>query len=146
MPEIGIKEGINVVTHSHPGYTLKEGEIKKTIEYANILNRAKISTGGSSHWRLPLKKFYEIPACGSILLSDLPLEDTDFFKGRIIEISPGAMNSKNYEDRLRGKIMNVLENHDKYKEVLQPFRTEKDRFDRSYEGRALEMRNILKGI
>lgn len=146
LPEIGIKEGINVKVHAHPGRILKEGEEKKTIEYASILNQAKIATGGSSHWRLPLEKFYEIPACGAILLSDLPLEDREFFKNRIIEVEKEEINTPKHKDKLRKDIMNVLENYEKFKEVFQPFRTEKDKFDRSYEGRALEMRKILKSI
>lgn len=146
LPGIGVKEGINVYLHEHPGRVLKEREEKKTVEYANILNRAKISTGGSSHWRLPLKKLYEIPACGSILLSDLPLEDSDFFKKKIIEVNPERINSKIYEDEIRRKVMNVLENYDKSKQDLQPFNTINDLFSRSYKGRALEMRAILKDI
>ena len=146
LPEIGVKEGINVYTHEHPGRVLEKGEEKKTIEYANILNRSKISTGGSSHWRLNLKKFYEIPACGSILLSDLPLEDTAFFRGNIIEIDPEKTHSKGYENEIRGKIIGVLENYDKYKKELQPFKNADDFFSRSYEGKALEMRAILGSI
>ena len=146
LPEIGIKEGINIQIHVHPGRVLKKGEEKKTKEYANVLNQAKIATGGSSFWRLPLKKLYEIPACGTILLSDLPLEDSAFFKGKIMEIKPGKINFKSYADNLRKDIMNVLENYEEFQQKLQPFRTENDRFLRSYEGRALEMRRILKSI
>ena len=146
LPEIGIKEGLNVEILNHPGYNLENGSGKKTRDYANVINRAKISTGGSSHWRLPLQKFYEIPACGSILLSDLPLEDKEFFEERILEVDSNEINSKKSEDLVRRKVMNVLENYDVAKRKLQPFKTEKDKFDRSYSGKALEMRTILETI
>ena len=144
LPEIGIKEGLKVEIFKHPGYKSLGGE--KTKDYAKMLNRAKIATGGSSKWNLTLKKFYEIPACGTILLSDIPLDDASFFKGKIIEINPKRINEKRYEDELRRNIIQVLENYDKLKTKLQPFKTEKDKFERSYEGRALEMRTIISSI
>ena len=42
--------------------------------------------------------------------------------------------------------MDTLENYEKVKEEFQPFRSKQDKFDRSYQGRGLEMRAILKGI
>ena len=144
LPEIGKEEGLKVKTFEHPGYTNLDGE--KTKEYAKIINRAKIATGGSSHWKLVLKKFYEIPACGTILLSDLPLDDTSFFKERIIEISSEKVNEKEYKDGLKRRIIEVLENYDNLKTELQPFRTKEDNFNRSYQGRALEMRTIISSI
>jgi len=144
LPEIGKEEGLKIETFEHPGYTSLDGE--KTKEYAEIINRAKIATGGSSHWRLVLKKLYEIPACGTILLSDIPLDDTSFFKGRIIDVNPGRINEKGYKDELRRTIMNTLKNYDDLKTELQPFRTEEDYFNRSYQGRALEMRTIISSI
>ena len=146
LPEIGIREGINVVTQNHPGYGTGFRNSKGTKAYSHIINRSKIATGGSGHWRLPFKKFYEVPACGTILLSDIPLEDTGFFKGRILEVDPVRINSPDYEDVVRGKIMSALADYDNSKERLQPFGSEKERFYRSFDGRALEMRAILKTI
>lgn len=147
LPNIGEKEGLKIGFHNHPGYEDKEksgGEHER--EYADVLNRSKIAIGGSSYWRLPLKKFYEVAACGTILLSDLPLEDRDFFKNRIIEVDSNKIHTKKYEDDIRKNIVNTLENYGESKEILQPFRTEKDIFDKSYKGRALEIRAILSTI
>jgi hypothetical protein len=148
LPEIGMKEGISVETWKHPGYWPEENNSNREFvkSYSNILNRAKIAIGGSSHWKLALKKFYEVPACGSILLSDLPIDDSEFFKDRIIEVDPKKISSSGYEDEIRRKVMNVLENYEKSKNILQPFKTEQDRFDKSYEGRALEIRKSISQI
>lgn len=145
LPNIANKEGLKLEFWKHPGY-FPGRENNQEEQYSNILNRAKIATGGSSYWRLPLKKLYEIPSCGAILMSDLPFDDTDFFKGRIIEVNPNSLQSRNYEDDLRRMIVNTLENYDSKREILQPFRKNKDRFDRSYVGKAIEMRKIISGI
>jgi hypothetical protein len=144
LPEIGVKEGIRVGVFDHPGY-FSENKTNHQQAYSDILNRAKIAVGGSSCWRLPLKKFYEAPASGAILLSDLPLEDTDFFRERILEVDPDLVGSNAYEDVVRRSVMETLTDYGS-KERLQPFKSEQDKFDRSYEGRALEMRKILQEI
>jgi len=147
LPWIGEKEGLKVVRLKHPGY-FPEGKTTTSFkdEYSSMLNRAKIAIGGSSRWGLSLKKFYEVPASGAILLTDLPVDDQDFFKGRVIEVNPRRIRSPNYRDELRREIMNTLENYDASKERLQPFRTRKDRTSRSYEGRALEIKAALATI
>lgn len=148
LPELGEKKGFKVERWSHPGYW-PEGEksdVNSAGLYADVLNRSKIAIGGSSHWRLALKKFYEAPACGAILLSDLPLEDRAFFEDRIIEVDVERIKSSRYKDELGVKIVGVLTDYDNSKRRLQPFRSEQDRFNRSYNGRALEMRAVLAGI
>jgi len=145
LPEIAEAEGLKVEFLTHPGYFPQNGADYQS-RYAQMLNRAKIATGGSSHWRLPLKKFFEIPACGATLLSDVPADDTNFFNGRIIEVDPEKTALPSDKDQLRRSVMTFLENYPAYKEHLQPFRTQQDRVDRSYHGRALEMRRILATI
>jgi len=148
LPEIGEKEGLKVEKWSHPGYWSKAERLggEFTRLYSEILNRSKIAIGGSSYWRLPLKKFYEVPACGAILLSDLPLEDRIFFDGRIIEVDPDRIKSFGYEDEVKGKLVDTLANYEGARRELQPFRSKQDCFNRSYAGRALEMRAVLSGI
>ena len=147
LPEIGVKEGINIVYWKHPGYDRIEGNQKNFLEdYSNILNKSKIAIGGSSHWRLPLKKFYEATACGAILLSDLPLEDKEFFENRILEIKPEKITKKEYAEDVRKMITETLLNYDKLKIDLNPFRAEQDRFNKSYKGRALDIRKIVSRI
>ena len=145
LPKIGKQEGIKIHFQKHPGY-FPNDDRNYEQEYANLLNRAKIATGGSSHWRLPLKKLYEIPASGAILLSDIPFDDADFFRGKILEIEPKKINSQRYQEELKKNIMETLEHYDKYKKELQPFSAKKDRFSRSYRGRALKMRKIISKI
>lgn len=145
VPEIGEKEGLRIFFQEHPGYFPEDGRNYEQ-EYADLINRTKISTGGSSYWRLPLKKFYEIPASGAVLLTDLPIDNKDFFEGRVIEVDQGKIHSKNYKDVLRKDIMDILENYEVMRNDLQPFRGLKDRFERSYEGRSQEMRRIISGI
>jgi len=147
VPEIGVKEGLKVKVKQHPGYfPTKQPKKGYAEEYAGLLNRSKIAIGGSSHWRLLLKKLLEIPACGTILLSDLPVDDSGFFKNRILEVDPEKIDSSGYVDVVRRRICTALENYNSSKARFQPFRTEQDRFDRSYKGRALEMRAILAQI
>lgn len=145
LPEIGIKEGINVLSWKHPGYWNGEFE-KGTIPYSNVINNSKIAIGGSSHWKLPLQKFYEVPACNTILLSDLPKGDKDFFKGKILEIDSRKIKCNGYEDTLRRKIMDTLDNYEKFKVKLQPFTSDELKFSKSLEGKALEIRNVLSKI
>lgn len=145
LPKIGEQEGLKIDALEHPGY-FPDSNINHQKKYSQILNKSKIAIGGSSHWRLPLKKFYEVPACGTILLSDLPMEDVNFFKGRILEIDPNRITSKKYVDVLKGLVMDTLENYEKVRERFQPFRSKQNKFDRSYQGRALEMRAILREI
>lgn len=146
LPEIGIKEGLNVQKWKHPGYFSNNKGNGFIEEYSDILNKSKIAIGGSSYWRLPLKKFYETPACGAILLSDLPLEDKAFFENKIIEINPKKIKFNDYKDVVRRGIMDVLKNYKTTKKNFQPFNSEQGVFNRSYEGKALEIRKIISTI
>ncbi|GAF93114.1 unnamed protein product, partial [marine sediment metagenome] len=128
LPKIGEEEGFRVERWGHPGYWPK-GERPKgnfTGAYSEVLNRAKIAIGGSSHWRLALKKFYEVPACGAILLSDLPLEDKAFFEGRVIKVDPKKVRTVGYKEELGRTIVDTLVKYEDSKEKLQPFRSEQD--------------------
>jgi hypothetical protein len=145
LPEIGEQEGIKVVPHAHPGY-FPDNPLRHIREYAGMFNRSRIAIGGSGLWRTIFKKFYEGPGSGAILLSDLPQDDTAFFRGRTLEVDRSKINSAGYSDEVRRMVMDTLTGYDSARSILQPFRTEQDRFDRSYDGRALEMRLILKRI
>lgn len=145
IPLIGEKEGLKIEYLKHPGH-FPEDDVDYQELYSDILNRSKIASGGSSHWSLSLKKLYEIPASGAILTTDIPVDDSDFFKERVLEVDINKFSSNNYIDKFRSNLVSVLENYDSYKRELQPFRSDEDRFNRSYEGRALEMRAIMRDI
>jgi hypothetical protein len=140
------KEGVRVVTMDHPGYMLERQGADFASHYASMLGRSKIAIGGTSRWKLPLKKLYEVPATGAVLLTDLPEEDRGFFEGRVIEVDPEKIGSEGYADAMRESVLDVLSNYGSQRNVLQPFRSDEDRFRRSYYGRALEIRSILSEI
>ena len=148
LPEIGEIGGFRVEKWGHPGYWPegKRSDGDFTGLYSDVLNRSKIAIGGSSHWRLALKKFYEVPACGAVLFSDLPLEDRAFFEGRVIGIDSERIGSLKYRENLAERIVNVLTNYEEQRDGFQPFRSEQDRFNRSYDGRSLEIRAVLSEI
>jgi hypothetical protein len=149
IPKIGEQYGLNVFYYKHPGYwhDSKNRPNKEFIEdYSDIINRSKIAIGGSSKWRLLLKKYYEVPSCGTVLIGDLPFDDSDFFKNNMIDIDPQKINEKDYEQCIARKILDVIDNYSVIKKKLQPFQSDSQRFARSYKGRALEMRSVLSNI
>ncbi len=148
LPRIGEKEGLRVERWEHPGYWHEEDRTSGDFvgAYADVLNRSKVAIGGSSHWRLPLKKLYEVTSCGGILLTDLPSEDRSFFEGKVLEVDPNKIGTRGYEDEVRGMVVDTLANYEEARSRLQPFGSKQDVFDRSYEGKALEIRKILEGI
>ena len=148
LPKIGGEVGLRVESWEHPGYWHEGDRSSEDFirPYSNVLNRSKIAIGGSSHWRLPLKKFYEVSACGGILLSDLPLEDKVFFEGKILEVDPEKIGVCGYENEVRDMIVKTLSNYDEVRSNLQPFGNKQDVFDKSYTGKALEIRKVLSGI
>jgi len=148
LPKIGEEAGLRIESWEHPGYWHEGNRFSGDFvgPYSDVLNRSKIAIGGSSHWRLPLKKFYEVTSCGGILLSDLPLEVMFFFEGKILEVDPSKIGVRGYENEVKDMIVNTVANYDKVKDRFRPFANEKDVFDRSYEGKALEIRKVLVNI
>lgn len=66
----------------------EEGTVEDTpaqrLDYATHLNRARISVQGTSRYNYVTRKSFEIPACGTVLLTDwIPeMEDLGFRPGR----------------------------------------------------------------
>ncbi|MFC5451035.1 glycosyltransferase [Paenibacillus aestuarii] len=90
------------VTHKHPGYdySLKEnGNIFVGEKYAKEVARAKIFLTCGSIYNYPLGKYFEVPACNTLLLaSGFPeLLDLGFIdKKTFVEI-----NEENFEEKAK---------------------------------------------
>jgi hypothetical protein len=90
-----------VKTLNHPGYELKKDQLtKQLINYANEINKSKIVFSCSSTYRFALSKYFEIPACNSLVAADLPDERHDFFNSFVLNIDP------NWDDK---KIVSTIE-------------------------------------
>ena len=79
-------KNLNTKILSHPGYRIKNVD-EQVIRYAKELNKSKLVLSCSSIYKYALAKYVEVPACGSLLLADLPDEQNDFFKNLIIPIN-----------------------------------------------------------
>jgi len=97
----------------HPGYNL---DIKNhddiLVEYAKAINKSKITLSCSSKYFYLLGKMTEIPACRSLLCSDLPDDRNDIFSQFTLEI-----NDSMSDDKIVEKIKSMLNNDSKLKEM-----------------------------
>ncbi len=79
----------------HPGYQLKKDQLdKQLINYANEINKSKIVFSCSSRYKFALAKYFEIPACNSLIAADIPDERPDFFNSFVLYIDPKWNNAK----------------------------------------------------
>jgi len=54
----------------HPGYGhFKPGEVVMSVEYAQLLNRAKLVITDGGKFDYPIAKYFEVPACKSALVT-----------------------------------------------------------------------------
>ena len=54
----------------HPGYRhFKPGEVVMGVEYARLLNRAKLVITDGGKFGYPIAKYFEVPACKSVLVT-----------------------------------------------------------------------------
>jgi len=89
------------VYHRHPGYrNIGEQEEKKLFvgeRYAREINRAKIFFTCGSILKIPVKKYFEVLACRTLLLADTftELQDLGFVPGTHFV----AINSSNFAEK-----------------------------------------------
>lgn len=83
------KRGYRVVILKHPGYTLpaRDGTVVG-IEFARMLNRAKLVFTCSMRFKYALAKYSEIALCRSLAVGDIPDERQEFFKQTILNVEP----------------------------------------------------------
>ncbi|RSL29030.1 glycosyltransferase family 1 protein [Salibacterium salarium] len=99
------------IHHKHPGHRFFKGEEKKNAligrNYAMEINKAKIFFTDDSIYKYPINKYFEIPACNTLLLAtgskelrDLGFKDNETF----VEI-----NENNYLEKARYYLTNEKE-------------------------------------
>lgn len=86
-------KNLNVKILNHPGYRIKNVN-EQVVSYTRELNRSKLVLSCSSIYKYALAKYVEVPACGSLLLADLPDERNEFFKNLIVPIDISMSESE----------------------------------------------------
>ena len=88
------------VHHQHPGY--RQIKNKETLlvgeSYAREINRAKICLTCNSVFSYPLMKYFEIPACGSLLMAPASPELLDL--GFVPGVHFVSIEDHNFEEKL----------------------------------------------
>lgn len=98
-----------VYKHKHPGYNLKDAHTDRyLIEFAKAINQSRIVLTDSGKPRSRFGKYIEVPACGTVLVADLPKDNADDY-GYLIHIDM-SMSDEDIKD----KIAHYLENDDDY--------------------------------
>jgi hypothetical protein len=89
------------VLHRHPGYCdysrEEENEALVGTAYAKTVNKAKIFFTDDSLYKFPIAKYFEVPACNTLLLASgsAELRDLGFIDGEtFVEINEGNYRKK----------------------------------------------------
>ncbi|MFP3886609.1 glycosyltransferase [Priestia filamentosa] len=88
------------VRHKHPGYRNVEKNESNVIigdDYAKEINRAKICFTCDSIYKYPIKKYFEVPACNTLLLA--PFSDELHKLGFIPGVNFVSINENNFEEK-----------------------------------------------
>ncbi len=80
--------GYNVYKHPHPGYVHNDAYTNKyLIDFAKVINRAKICITCSGVPKSRFGKYIEIPMCNTAIAADIPhKQEEDEFRKFVIEI------------------------------------------------------------
>jgi len=119
-------KNLNVKILQHPGYRISNVN-NQVVKYAMELNRAKVVLSCSSIYKYALAKYIEIPACGGLMIADLPNEREEFFKDLIIPVDISLSESEIVEiinfwvksNNQRNKMVNL-----NYKKILDNYTQE----------------------
>lgn len=97
------------VHHQHPGYRqIKQKENLLVGEsYAREINRAKICLTCNSIYSYPLMKYFEIPACGSLLMAPASPELLDL--GFVPGVHFVSIDEHNFEEKINYYLNNDQE-------------------------------------
>jgi hypothetical protein len=113
IPELSKK--FKVHQYQHVGYNVTNADENHTqIEFAKMLNRAKICLTCSGLPKSRFGKYIEIPSCNSVVAGDIPDQDQDDFKQFVIEIN---LNMSNQE--IIDKISYYLNNQSEFKKIQE---------------------------
>lgn len=128
------------VYHTHPGYKYSVDPDEYVREnYAKEINRAKIFITEDSIYHYPVKKYYEVPACNTLLLAPTSreLEDLGFIPGvNFVDIAE--------DDFLEKSRYYIL--HDKEREEISYRVYEMVRTRHSAQKRSMDFINTLKQL
>lgn len=83
--------GANVCVLEHPGYG---GEIPPERALADLLRRSKVALVDGTRHHLLLRRYFEIPACGTLAAGELPEDYPDRLDAMIAPISPRASDAE----------------------------------------------------
>lgn len=130
------------VYHPHPGYE-NQDETRKNIiigeKYAKEINRAKLFLTCDSTFHYPLAKYFEVPACNTLLLAP-PLKELEDI-GFIPDVHFASINEKNFLEKIEFYLTHDQERTKMANEGYRMVHTK-----HSATVRALELVNMIKGI
>ena len=113
IPEL--KKRFKVHEYNHIGYNITNADENHTqIEFAKILNSAKICLTCSGLPKSRFGKYIEIPSCNSVVAGDIPDQNQDDFKKFVIEI-----NLNMTDQEIIDKISFYLTNKSELKKLQQ---------------------------
>ncbi|RBW69956.1 glycosyltransferase [Bacillus taeanensis] len=105
------------VYHQHPGYrNIEEHEKGKVFageKYAKEINKAKIFFTCDSQYKYPIAKYFEVPACNTLLLASSSKELIDL--GFVPDVHFVSINEENFEE----KAAYYLRNEEKRKKIAK---------------------------
>ena len=107
--------GYNVYTHKHPGYDHTAAHTDKyLIDFAKVINKAKICLTCSGTPKSRFGKYIEIPACATAVAGDLPNQDHDEFNKFLIEL-----NLNMTDEEMVTKLRSYLDDETQLHAVIQ---------------------------
>lgn len=111
IPELSKR--FKVHEYNHVGYNITDADKNHSqIEFAKIINRAKICLTCSGLPKSRFGKYIEIPSCNSVVAGDIPDQDQDDFKKFVIEI-----NVNMSDEEIIDKISYYLNNQAEFKKI-----------------------------
>jgi len=100
---------------NHPNYIVQDAHTNRlAIDFAKMINSAKIAVTCGSIYKYRLGKYIEVPMCNTALAADMPKEDDAKFNKFLIQI-----NMEMSDEEIIHKLEFYLENESKRKELIQ---------------------------
>tara|TARA_B110000208_G_C11705275_1_gene407328 strand:- start:2 stop:964 length:963 start_codon:yes stop_codon:yes gene_type:complete len=122
---LNLRQNSNIKIHiiEHPGYYNKGlvSKLPKNEELSKLINQSRFTLVSSSHYRLLLKKYYEVPMSGSTIIGDIPPSYKDILNDKVIEIPFNAEPNniiKIIQKSLMGEYIHIENNSRKWGKEL----------------------------
>lgn len=130
---------INIIDHI--SYSKDVIDLPKQQQLAELINKSRFSFSTSSIYDLFLKKYIEIPLCGTTLIGNIPIGYEAMLKNKIIEIDENQSL-----DEIKNVILNAYNNEYFDTELNATFLTRELKENYSYEKGYLDLNNIVSSI